>query len=264
MYCLSARHVQMMRIISNKQGKMEKEQKELLSAELDRKFGKLKRINDHVDRIILIIMLVIIAFVGSALLDNLRFLERGMGSIAYHDFDELLGINPDTVAWITLDGTKIDYPVVQGKDNFEYLDKAFDGEYYAGGTIFLDCGNKRNLSDRYNIIHGHNMAMGAMFGDLEKYLDKGFFEDHGTGKLLTPEYDYDLEITASGSYDAYDNEVYAPGDVVPVKKAIGESVLRRGSISGYEQVAALSTCSGDMNEERVVVFCRMTNKRKHE
>ncbi len=239
--------------------------RQILSNDLNKKFVLWRNINRCVDRILLFILLSLIAFVGSALLDNWKFLERGMGTLPYHNFDELLAINPDTVAWLTIPGTHIDHPVVQGKDNFEYLDKGFDGRFYAGGCLFLDCSNKRDFSEDYNIIHGHHMAGGAMFADLDKFKDAGFFAEHRAGTLLTPSKDYDLEILAVGEYDAYDPKVYAAGYELN-KGYIGKTCLymRKDKLTAAGKVLALSTCSGDMSDNRTVLLCEMTGERKHE
>ena len=240
------------------------EEKREESARVNKRFSRWRSVNKHVDRIILAVLLFMIAFVGSALVDNWMFIERGIEGVKYHSFDELLSINPDTVAWLTIDGTHIDNPVVRTDDNFEYLDKAFTGEFFAGGTLFLDYNNHGSFEDAYNIIHGHNMTAGVMFGDLEKFLDEDFFEENQEGTLLTPEYDYDLQIAGAGIYDAYDTAVYTVGEHVPVKKIMKETTIRRPfDVMEAEQILALSTCTGDMNDDRVVVFFRMMNKRKH-
>ena len=183
-------------------------------------------------------------------------------------------INPDTVAWLTMDGTHIDHPVVRSADNFDYLDRSFEGKYYAGGTLFMDKGD-RDPGDPYCIIHGHHMAGGAMFGDLNKYLNKGFFDKHRTGTLLTPEYDYDIRVFASGVFNAYDNIIYKPGETVPVYYIkenaaetipiyyIKEQAANIREISEPEHVLALSTCFGEMTDDRTVVFCTLINKREH-
>ena len=67
------------------------------------------------------------------------------------NWDELLQQNPDTVAWLTLEDTTVDYPIVQGKDNFEYLSINFYGDYYAGGTLFLDADNDPKFNDQFNM-----------------------------------------------------------------------------------------------------------------
>ena len=232
---------------------------------MNQEFVRWRAWNKRLDTGLLVILLCLIVFVGSAFLDNHLLVDHGIGSMKYHDFDELLAENPDTVAWISLDGTHIDHPVVQGKDNFEYLDKGFSGEYYAGGTLFLDCKNRKDFSDRYSIIHGHHMAGGAMFGDLEKYLDRSFFTEHCFGTLLTPTYDYDLRIIAVGEFNAYDPAIYTPGDLIPLKKIRKDTYYRRtGEIDDAQQLLALSTCSSDMTDNRIVLFCKMTNRRVHE
>jgi len=241
------------------------EQKKQVSDLLNRDFIKWRTWNKRLDSGLLVVLLCLIVFVGSAFLDNHLLVDHGIGSLKYHDFDELLAINPDTVAWITLDGTHIDHPVVQGKDNFEYLDRGFTGEYYSGGTLFLDCKSSRDFSDNYSIIHGHHMAGGAMFGDLEKYLEREFFTENYSGTLLTPSYDYDLRIIAVGEFDAYDQAIYTPGELIPFQKIKKNTYYRRThEIDDAQQMLALSTCSSDMTDNRIVLFCKMENKRIHE
>ena len=60
------------------------------------------------------------------------------------DFDALLEKNPHVVGWLYCEGTNINYPVVQGADNEQYLRRLLDGSYNRAGTIFLD---SRNASD---------------------------------------------------------------------------------------------------------------------
>lgn len=231
---------------------------------MDRKINRWRKINNAVDRILLTILLCAILITGSALLDNLAFLDRGINGVEYRDFDELLAINPDTVAWLTVEGTRIDHPVVQGKDNFTYLNKAFGGEFYAGGTLFLDGENDRGFRDRYCIIHGHHMSAGAMFGDLERFLDEQFFVENRTGVLLTPTYDYDLRIIAAGIFNAYDGEVYAAGGEIPAAKIRSQAKnIRESDLQEKDRILALSTCAGDMSDDRILVFCRMENRHRH-
>ena len=64
-------------------------------------------------------------------------------------FSELLALNPDVCAWVTIDNTNIDYPVVRGKDDFEYLSKDATGAYSASGSIFLDSKCSRDFAEPY-------------------------------------------------------------------------------------------------------------------
>lgn len=232
---------------------------------LNVKIKKAVKISRKIDAFIFIVLLLIGAYIGSTIYDSLKILQHGKNTVTYHDFDELLKENPDTVAWLTLEGTTIDHPIVQGKDNFEYLDKDFRGEHYTGGTLFLDEGNNKKFTDDYNIIHGHHMEGGAMFGDLTKYKEENFFKEHSEGVLLTPTYDYDLEVIGVAAPDAYDSVIYTPknksSNVYAYAKQICTNI--RDVNMKDSKILTLSTCSGEMNDNRCVVFCRMYNKHKH-
>ena len=85
--------------------------------------------------------------------------------------NELLAINPDVRGWLTIDGTHVDYPIVQGEDDMEYVNKGVYGEFSLSGTIFLDSENTSDFSDCYNLLFGHHMANGAM-AELLAYIQK--------------------------------------------------------------------------------------------
>jgi len=83
---------------------------------------------------------------------------------------DLSEINPDYIGWIQIDGTNVDYPIVQGADNYKYLNTTFMGERNPSGAIFMDSRNTGGFFG-FSLIHGHNMRDGSMFGDLYKLLD---------------------------------------------------------------------------------------------
>ena len=93
------------------------------------------------------------------------------------DFESLLENNPDTVGWIAIPYTPINYPVVQTTNNRKYLTTSFDGEYSRTGTPFVDCNNNIYILDTNTIIYGHNMGSGRddMFGSLLEYKDYDYF-----------------------------------------------------------------------------------------
>lgn len=77
------------------------------------------------------------------------------------------------VAWIRFDEPAvINYPVVQGSDNSEYLSKTFKGYDNTVGTIFVNAYNHADFNDRNTIIYGHYMYNGTMFNELEQYHEK--------------------------------------------------------------------------------------------
>ena len=79
------------------------------------------------------------------------------------DFDELKGINPDTVGWIRFypEPSIINYPIVQTTDNEKYLHKTFSENDNTLGTIFLNADNNANFNDRNSIIYGHRIFLGS-------------------------------------------------------------------------------------------------------
>lgn len=83
-------------------------------------------------------------------------------------------------AWIHVDGTAIDYPLVQGTDNSFYIDHDAYGNNSKAGAIFINSGNAADLSDPKTIIFGHNQANGTMFSDLNQFRKKEFGTSHDT------------------------------------------------------------------------------------
>ena len=109
-------------------------------------------------------------------------------------FRELLAINEDTTSWITLDDTLIDYPVMQGENDYEYVNKNIYGDFELSGSIFISAKNASDYSDPYNLLFGHHISNGAMFGDVMKYKNKDYFNQHSTGILYLPEATYSVNI----------------------------------------------------------------------
>ena len=83
-------------------------------------------------------------------------------------FEELLAINSDVKAWLTLDNTAIDYPVVQGENNFSYINTDVYGDFALAGSIFLDSDCDGSFHDPYSLLYGHHMENSKMFGDLQR------------------------------------------------------------------------------------------------
>lgn len=112
------------------------------------------------------------------------------------DFTELLKRNSDTVGYIKVNNTNINYPVVKGRDNSYYLEHAFDKSSNGAGWIFLDYRNDLdNLSDN-TIIYGHARLENTMLGTLRKALEKDWQRNSENKfiKISTPKYNYVFEI----------------------------------------------------------------------
>lgn len=96
------------------------------------------------------------------------------------DFEPLLDKNQNIIGWITIDGTKVNYPVMQsvnGDSNY-YLDHNFDQQEDKNGSLFMDDRCDVIKPTVNLIIYGHHMRSGAMFGDLDKYKSESFYKDH--------------------------------------------------------------------------------------
>lgn len=103
------------------------------------------------------------------------------------NFSKLKKINSNTVGWIQVNGTNINYPFVQTKNNTYYLDHSFDKTYNKAGWIFLDYRNNLNNLDKNTIIYGHSRLNGTMFGSLKQTLNKKWLNntDNHVIKLST-------------------------------------------------------------------------------
>jgi len=94
--------------------------------------------------------------------------------------------NSDVVGWITVDGTEIDYPIVQGTDNEFYIDHGIDKKTNRGlGTPFLDYRNSPDFSDFNSILYAHNIQGKQMFARVLSFKKKDYFDSHCTGTLTT-------------------------------------------------------------------------------
>lgn len=175
------------------------------------------------------------------------------------DFDALLAINPDVVAWIFIEGTNINYPVVQGNDNSYYLNHLMDGTNNGAGTIFLDYRNKADLSDRNSIFYGHHMRNGMMFHQITKYKDQSFYEEHPVCLVMTPNGNYKLEFFAGYVIDmnsqawkmefASDEEYSSWLDDAVSKSAFTSTV----EPTAQDRVVTFSTCTYEYDDARFVL-----------
>jgi sortase B len=204
------------------------------------------------------------ATVSSDLLQY-RPLWQDQGDAANPTLAELQKINPDVCAWLTLDDTNIDYPVVQGKNNMVYLNKAVDKTFSLSGSIFLDYRNQSDFSDAYSIIYGHHMEGGVMFGQLTNFRKEKYFEEHPTGYLFLPDCTYTIQWFACVETDAFDSKLYTTKS--EMDEAYGEELLayiqqtalqyREIGVSPTDKIIALSTCSSASTDGRTLLIGRM-------
>lgn len=172
--------------------------------------------------------------------------------------------NPDTRAWLTIDNTNIDYPVVQGETDMEYINKDVYGEFSLSGSIFLASACSPDFSGAYSLVYGHHMDNGAMFGDVVEFANAGYFEAHPSGTLYLPDATYRITIFACVQVDAFDRIVYDPaaqpaGNISELLLHIEETAVQSRNIGlrATDRVIGLSTCAEAETNGRVVIFGRL-------
>lgn len=112
-------------------------------------------------------------------------------------YDDYFTKYPDLVAWFQIPGTNIDYPVMWTPgDETYYLYRNYDGSDNINGSLLLDTDSSLSPLTTNLIIHGHNMKSGAMFGNLPKYEDKNYYEQHKEMLLYTPDGEHRYEVIA--------------------------------------------------------------------
>lgn len=120
------------------------------------------------------------------------------------DFQTLWQTNDDIVAWIKIDGTNVDYPVLQSDEEMEenyYLNMTPEGVAGYPGSIFIQKKNNGDFSDRVTAVYGHNMANKTMFGSLHYFNDREFFDNNNTIFVYTPTEIFEYKVFAAYKSD---------------------------------------------------------------
>lgn len=242
-----------------------------------------------VDFVFILIMVFLLLFAGWAKWDSkqvytaadpVQYLQYKPTPPYVVSFEELQGINSDVLGWITVYDTNIDYPLVQDESGNEYyLDHNPKGEVETSGSVFLDYRNKDDFTDFNTIIYGHHMAEHKMFGDLDEFLDRDFFDSHEYGNLIYGNENHGLRFVAMLEVDAYDSVIYTPGlrgttakedyirhlydssiyiRGVDVSKIKASKIGRRQEpIKSTDHLVLLSTCSEDITNGRFVLVAKV-------
>lgn len=186
------------------------------------------------------------------------------------DWDALKAINPDTVGWIYIPGTVVNYPIVQTTDDVKYLTHDFKGSegwIATFGAIFLSADNSADFSDPNNIVYGHHLNDGSMFACLADFSDAAQFNDHRTVYILTPEGNFQLNTFALVHVNADDplaQTQFTDEDerVAYVQDKIDRSVVAASDVPEAADIAhtfALATCDNLPTDGRYVLYAYVAN-----
>ena len=189
--------------------------------------------------------------------------------VAQHtELRELQAVNPRIVGWLTLEGTRLNNPVLQAADNDFYLRHNYKDEESRGGSIFMDFRNDANELGRHTIFYGHVLRNGTMFGDLAKFAEQAYANEHPVFFYETTQSKYELHVFAA--YETTTDFYYIETDFTDdtYMKFLNEIQARSAitmpiTVNETDRIVTFSTCTTSTNdEERFVVHAKiveMTN-----
>lgn len=187
--------------------------------------------------------------------------------VGYINFNKLIETNSDTIGWIQVFGTEINYPVVQTNDNQFYLTHTFDKSYNKTGWIFADYNNKNlknNELDKNTIIYGHNRENDSMFGTLSNVLTKEWREDNSNTLINFSTIDKEMKWQVFSTYTIESEDNYirtkfsSDNEYIKFLNMIKKRSIHNFDIdvSKNDNILTLSTCT-NIGEGRIVVHAKL-------
>ena len=177
---------------------------------------------------------------------------------------QLSNEHSDSVAWLYIPGTNIDYPVMQSEDNEYYAHRAADGSYLYAGSLFMDYRCSSDFSDFNSVIYGHNMGNGTMFADIPNYENEEYFMEHSYGWLTTDDNVRLIDFFAvarttdtSGLYLA--DPTFEEWDLQLRNCA---SIYKEIGISEEDNLITLSTCTSAEGNSRTILVGKIIENRE--
>lgn len=181
-------------------------------------------------------------------------------SIPQMDFTEVKKENEETIAWIWIDDTPINYPVVQGSDNEYYLTHLYNKKYNISGSIFGDYRNGSDFTSTNTVLYGHNLKNGTMFGSLKKYKDLEFLNNHKYVWIMTPKATYQYEIYMVYEFDAskdhyvfnFNSETSFQSYLENIEPIVSNNL----EVNLEDHILTLSTCDENEKNKRLVLIAK--------
>ncbi len=180
------------------------------------------------------------------------------------DLDALREVNPDVIGWILIPGGEVNYPIMKGEDNEEYLRRAWTGKRNYVGSIFMETMNTSDFTDFHTILYGHNMSNGDMFGQLRLFNESRYRKANPYIYIATDAGVYRYEVY-SMRYAAVDSDTYrlSFNEATTRAEFLVNSVKKDTGNYGIfpqptDRILTLSTCTGDGYSKRYVVQARLS------
>ena len=179
------------------------------------------------------------------------------------DFDALNEQFPGVVGWITLEGTAINYPIMQYTDNDYFLTHLPDGTRHRSGSIFMDYRNKSDFSDFNTILYGHMSRTEDMFGVLKHYREQDFYDRNPVMFIHTPYADYQLIIFTVYLVDSAHEQPRISFESTDdyqqyLREIMSRSLVRTNvEMSANYRIVTLATCAYDFANARLVVVGKL-------
>lgn len=177
---------------------------------------------------------------------------------------QLSNEHSDSVAWLYISDTNIDYPIMQSGDNDYYAHRATDGSYLYAGSLFMDYRCSSDFSDFNSVIYGHNMGNGTMFADIPNYENEEYFMEHSYGWLTTDDnvrlidffavartVDTSGLYLADSTFEKWDSQLR---NCASIYKEIG--------ISEEDNLVTLSTCTSAEGNSRTILVGKIIENRE--
>ena len=182
------------------------------------------------------------------------------------NIDELIKKNNDTVGWINVNNTNINYPFMQTKDNKYYLTHAFDKSWNEAGWLFLDYRNNKDFSSKNNIIYGHSRLDRTMFGSLRNVLNADWYNNKSNHVIRLSTQRENTMWQVFSVYKVPEESYYITTDFsndTEYSKFL-KTIKNRSvhdfnvNIGSTDKILTLSTCSS--NNKRVVVHAKLIKR----
>ncbi|MBQ8640886.1 MAG: class B sortase [Clostridia bacterium] len=212
----------------------------------------------------------------SSMTDTIARIEAGEPAIIMEEKNELTeklqkiraqlqslaATNEDTYGWIFVEGTNINYPIVQGEDNEYYLDHAFSGDYLPIGSVYADYRCNTSINKNYNtVFYAHNITSGAMFHDVTKFFEDEYFNNT---QIVIYTFDGMFVYEPFAIYESHEENNYFKTGFTSFEdfKAFTDKIkgdatkVKDLEFTNSDRIITLSTCTNGASTQRYALHAK--------